>query len=92
MLCEDLARQLDVPEGSGQKFNVRTWKQILVAAWEQVENEREAPIVPSLESDGFEIIFRRDSRLAKQEMSEVIEFAYAYGAGRGVRFRDKQVA
>jgi hypothetical protein len=92
IVCGDLAAQLDLPAGSGQKFNARTWKQILIAAWEKEINDLDSPVVPALDGDGFEIIFRRDSRLTKQEMSEVIEFAYAQGAQRGVRFTERRVA
>lgn len=91
-MCEDLAAQLDFPPGSGQKHAVRVWKQILVSGWEKHANDNDSQAVPSLELESMEIIFRRENRLATREMSEVIEFGYAYGAQRGVRFRERRAA
>lgn len=90
MVCEDLAKQLDFPPGSGRKHNVRVWKQILVSGWEKQAHDLDSEVLPTIDGESFEIIFRRENRLAKQEMSEVIEFGFSYGADRGAQFREQR--
>lgn len=90
LTCQELATQLDFPEGSGLMRNTRTWKQVLVAAWEKEMFGYTPEVVPALDGDGFEIIFRSASHLAPQQMSEVLEFSHAYGAGRGLIFPERR--
>lgn len=87
MVCETLGAQLEWPPGSGHKLNVRQWKQLLVATWERSEEKR-AEFFPALDGEGIDWVFRRDAGLSKQEMSHLIEFGFAQGAERGVRFRE----
>lgn len=82
-LCTELDRQLDWPRGSGLKIGAVPWKRLLVCAWERTHG-RPADIYPALDGHGFDMVYRRTSRMTRQEMSELIEFAHAWAAEQGV--------
>ncbi len=86
-ICGELAEQLDWPAGSGNMIDKEAWKRLLVAAGERAAGRR-AELYPALDGQGFDIVYRRTSRLPKQDQSELIEFAKAYGAERGAVFRE----
>lgn len=77
MVCIDIDRQRDWPAGSGLYIGPKNWKQLLIAAWERY-NEREAKILPAIDGEGFDVVYRRSSRLSKTEASEVLEFANSF--------------
>lgn len=63
------------------------WKLIFVAAL-----KREMRMVPNLDGDGFVNLGTSSSDLSKEEMSDVIEMIFAYGAKHGVTFDEKDAA
>lgn len=92
MACEDLAAQLDFPAGSGRRLSRKLWTKVMVASWQKEKIDADAIVLPELDGDDLDLLFMTAPRLAKEHVSEVIEFTYAYGAGRGVRFRERQAA
>ena len=66
-------------EWCGKKWDLETWKRLLVGAWTRAINE---PIMmlPALDGHGVEIVFRRTSALTKSECSELLEFVNAWAA------------
>ncbi len=54
--------------------------------------KREMRLVPSLNGDGFVNINRSTSKLSKDEMSNMIELIYAWGAEHGVMFHGPEDA
>ncbi len=64
---------------AGQRQDVDTWKRLMVGAWSRVKGD---PVVmlPALDGQGVEIVFRRTSSLSKQECSELLEFVNAWAA------------
>lgn len=82
-LCAEIDRALDWPRGSGLKIGVLPWKRLLVAAWERTHGRR-AELYPALDGEGFDVVYKRSSRLSKKEMSELLEFANAWAAENGV--------
>lgn len=87
-ICHDFSQQLDWPRGSGVKIDTIPWKRLLIAAWERTHGRR-AEIYPALDGQGFDVVYRRSSRLSKHEMSELIEFARAWGAENGAVLREE---
>lgn len=90
-VCSDLSRGRDWPRGSGVYITPKAWKQLLIAAWERVEG-RPAEFYPALDGQGFDVVYRRSSRLSSAESSELIEFATAWAAIEGVPRRERRRA
>lgn len=74
-ILSDLAGQVD---WYGNKLTAEEWKDVLTAS---LKRER---VVPGL-NGGFVVLGQRTSKMTKAELSELIELAYAFGAGKGVR-------
>jgi hypothetical protein len=80
-MLSDLARAK--PEGRDYPTDV--WKALAMAmCGHKVRFE------PALDGDGVVPIGFRSSRLSKEEMSELIEALYAYGAEHGVEWTEPQ--
>ena len=88
-LCHDIDKQLDWPRGSGNKIGILPWKRLLISAWERA-HDRPAQFYPSLDGKGFDVVYRRSSRMSKREMSELIDFAHAWAAQNGVETRERE--
>ena len=82
-LCTDLHKQQDWPRGSGLKIPVLAWKRLLVATWERAHG-RPAEFYPALDGKGFDVVYKRTSRMAKTEMQELLHFSNAWAAENGV--------
>lgn len=83
-LLTDLANQVDWPvNGKMEKLSPEDWKHVTTAAL-----RREQRIADGI-SGGFVILGQYTHKFSKQEMSELIELIYAFGAERGVRFTDE---
>lgn len=78
----DLAGQLT---WHGVKLSPGDWKLVFLDALKQ-----EMRLVPNINGDGFVNLGRSSSDLSKQEMSDLLEIIYAFGAQHGVAFHDKQ--
>jgi hypothetical protein len=79
----DIAKQQDWPRGSGQKLDGEAWKRLLMAAYERA-NKRAAEFYPALDGHGFDVVYRRTSKLSKREASEFMEFVFAWCAEQGL--------
>jgi len=49
---------------------------------------RKAFVVPDLDGSGFVMLGLRTSDMSKEEMSDMIELMYKFGAEHGVQFHD----
>jgi hypothetical protein len=63
----------------GVQWDAEDWKRMLVSAWCRVRKES-AIMVPALDGQGFDVIYRRTSRLSKAECAELIEYIQAWDA------------
>lgn len=79
-MLTDLARQLP---WHGIKLTPDDWKLVFLDAL-----KRENRMVPNLEGDGFVNLGRSSSDLSKDEMSDLIELIFKFGAEHGVTFQD----
>lgn len=68
----------------GRRYTVEEWKVLFMHAC-----GRETQFVPALNGNGFLPLGYRSSDLSKQEMSDLIEFMFAWGAENGVVFHDQ---
>lgn len=87
-LLHDISTQ---KQWSGQVLDVEAWKRLMTAAWERA-NGRPAEIYPSIDRAGFDVVYRRTSRMNKSEMIELIEYATAWAVQNGVVLRNEEKA
>ncbi|TPM53236.1 hypothetical protein FJ959_22145 [Mesorhizobium sp. B2-2-4] len=67
----------------GRDYTTEEWKLLFMSAW-----GREIRFLPGLDQKTFVPVGQSSSDLSKQEMTDLIEFIYAWGAENGVTFND----
>ena len=70
-------------EWAGAKRDVDTWKRLLTAAWLRARGEP-IEMLPALDGNGVDIVFRKTSQLSKAECAELSEFVMAWAAERDI--------
>jgi hypothetical protein len=83
-MLTDVAAQLT---WHGVKLSASDWKFIFLDAL-----KRELRMVPNLDGTGFVNLGRSSSDLSREEMSDLIEIIFAFGASHGVIFGDQDEA
>lgn len=73
---------------AGKKWDIETWKRLLVAAWTRASGE---PVVmlPALDGAGVDIVFRRTSQMTQPEMRDLMAFIEAWAAEQPQMQRDE---
>lgn len=66
----------------GQKLSSEDWKDVLTASL------RRTRVVPGIDVGTFVPLGMRTSQMTKEEISDLLELIYAFGAERGVKFRE----
>jgi hypothetical protein len=66
----------------GQKLSSEDWKDVLTASL------RRTRVVPGIDAGSFVPLGMRTSQMTKQELAELIELIYAFGAEQNVKFRE----
>lgn len=66
-------------EWVGKKWPVEVWKRLLTAAWCRATGQA-VTMLPALDGQGVDIVFRRTSSLTKRECSDLMEFVQAWCA------------
>lgn len=77
-LLAEISQQI---EHCGMKLSKDDWKALMSASF-----ENEVRMVPNLNNNGFVMLGARTSQYSKKKMSEFIEFIYAAGTERGVKW------
>jgi len=75
----DIAEQV---EWYGKKLTPEDWKHLFTSSLRKLQ------VVPNLDGSGFVALGLSTSKMSVREMSELIELAQAFGAERGVIFKD----
>ena len=83
-LLQDIA---DQKQWAGQTLDVETWKRLITAAWERASG-RSVRIFPGLDGQGVDMVYQRTSRMSKQEMIDLIDYATSWAIDNGVRLQD----
>jgi hypothetical protein len=81
-LLTELAEQL---RWHNLKLSAEDYKDLLSAGL-----RREVRTVPNITGDGFVLLGMRTSDMGRDEMSQMIELCYAFGARHGVTFREPE--
>lgn len=84
-ILRDLSEQLDWPQGTGMKHDIGTWKRLCTGAMLRAQG-KSVQMVPALDGQGFEVIYRKTSHMSKAMLSDLCEYAWAYGSERGVEW------
>lgn len=84
-LLHDVASQ---KQWAGKWLDIEAWKRLFVAAWERSEG-RPAEFYPAIDGVGFDVVYRRTSRMNKNEMTELIEYATAWAVQNGVQLQEE---
>jgi hypothetical protein len=79
-MLNEVARQV---EWYGQHLTPEEFKHVFTAA---LKKQR---VVPGLDG-GFVVLGQSTSRMSKADLSELIELIHAFGAERGVKFRETE--
>ncbi len=87
-VLQDISTQ---KQWNGQYLDVEAWKRLMVAAYERA-NGRTAEFYPSLDGAGFDVVHRRTSRMNKEEMSELVEFATSWAIDKGIKLEEKAIS
>ncbi len=53
---------------------------------------RRARVVPGIDAGSFVPLGMRTSQMTKQELADLIELIYAFGAEHGIKFRELEMA
>lgn len=83
-MLSDIAKQR---QWAGQWLDVETWKRLMIAAYCRA-NGNAPTMLPSLDGNGIDMIYRRSSRMSKQEMSELIEYVGFWMVDNGITMDD----
>lgn len=79
-MLTDVARQ---HEHAGRRYDPDSWKVLFLTAL-----GNELRFAPSLDGKGFVPLGTSSSRLTKAEMTDLIEFMFAWGAENGIVWSD----
>lgn len=85
---EDLEHQLDYPPRSGQMWDSWAWHQIMLGLFAEEQGWELPKFVPSPKGAPIAVMRQKQSRLTKRQGADLIEFAKAYGSGRGAHIRE----
>lgn len=75
----EVSRQV---EWYGRKLDPEDWKHVFTASLKKLD------VVPNIDGTGFVALGMSTSRMSKREMSDLLELIHAFGAERGVQFRE----
>lgn len=81
-LLGQIAKQVD---WYGQKLSSEDWKDVLTASL------RRTRVVPGIDAGTFVPLVMRTSQMTKEEISELLELIYAFGAEKDVKFRELEL-
>lgn len=66
-------------EWVGKRWDVETWKRLLTAAWNRATGQQ-VVMLPALDGQGVDIVFRRTSELTQSECRDLLSFIEAWEA------------
>lgn len=78
-MLHDIAQQV---EWYGKRLTPEDWKHVFSSALKKLE------VVPNLDGSGFVALGLSTSKMSKREMSELMTLMEAFGAERGVIFKE----
>ena len=81
-VLSEIADQVD---WNGKRLSIEIWKRLCVASW--LREEKEFPVlIPSLDGNGFDVIYEKTSKLSVAQCASLIEWCFAFGVEHNVKF------
>jgi hypothetical protein len=68
---------------AGEKLDIEDWKRLLTAAWCRA-NAEGVRILPAIDGQGFDVLYRRTSKLSRRECVDLSDFIMAWGSEKQV--------
>lgn len=87
-VISDISKQ---KQWAGKWLDVEAWKRLLIAAYERA-NKRHAEFYPALDGQGFDVVYRRSSRMSKAELHDVLEYVHSWAADNGIELHEREAA
>jgi len=85
-MLNDISKQVD---WYGKKLSVLIWKRLCVAAY--LREIKESPMmIPAIDGNGIDMIYEHTSKMSKKMLSELIEWVYAFGTEKGIKWHDQE--
>lgn len=81
LLHAELSEIADKVTWAGEKRSIDDWKRLLTCAWMRA-TDRNAVLLPAVDGQGFDVLYRRTSTMGKAEMIELIDYIQAWKAER----------
>lgn len=69
----------DSREWAGKRWDIETWKRLLVASWHRATGQS-VVMLPALDGAGIDIVFRRTSDMTQEEVRDLLAFIEAWEA------------
>ena len=69
----------DTREWAGRRWDVETWKRLLVAAWSRAVGDP-LQMLPALDGHGVDIVWRRTSQMTQREVRDLLAYIEAWEA------------
>lgn len=69
----------DAVEWAGKRWDIETWKRLLVAAWMRA-TQQHVLVLPSIDGMGVDVVFRRTSEMTQAEVRDLLGFIEAWKA------------
>lgn len=69
----------DTREWAGRRWDIETWKRLLVAAWSRATGEP-LQMLPALDGHGVDIVWRRTSQMTQREVRDLLAYIEAWEA------------
>ena len=76
-----LGEVADRVQWAGAKQDIETWKRLLVGAWSRAQGEP-VTMLPALDGNGIEIVFRRTSAMTQAEVHDLLLYIESWCAER----------
>jgi hypothetical protein len=83
-LLGEIAQQ---KQWAGKWLDIEAWKRLLVAAYERTKGAA-VEIYPAIDGAGFDVVYRRTSRMSQEEIRDLILFVEAWAIDNGVKLRE----
>jgi hypothetical protein len=81
LLHAELQEVAERVKWAGERRTTEDWKRLLTCAWMRATG-RNATLLPAVDGNGFDVLYRRTSTMTKTEMSELIEYVRSWKADR----------
>jgi hypothetical protein len=81
LLHAELQEVSEQVKWAGQYLSVDDWKRLLTAAWMRATGQK-VTLLPAVDGNGFDALYRRTSLMTKTEMNELIGYIQAWKADK----------